>query len=163
MSQNMEGELEKKCKQCAMMIPKDAKICPFCRKQLSTTLITRLAVLFIAVPVFGAIFSTTLNHKPAVRSPEEIERKKAGDDKYWAAWAAKEMISKTLKAPSTATWQDITEFEVTDVPGGKNTWQVRGYVDAENSYGAKLRSNFKAIIFKEPDGGMVLISLDTDK
>ena len=156
--------MEKKCKHCAMMVPVEAKICPYCQRRLTLSFLTKLLILFIAVPLAGSFISTVFkDHKPINNSPEITEKKKAGDDKYWAAWAAKEMVSKTLKAPATASWPDLSEFEVTDVPGGKNTWQVRGYVDSQNSYGAQLRSNFKAVIFKEPDGGMVLISLDSDR
>ena len=40
---------EKKCKYCAMMIPKEAKICPHCRKKIPTSGITGLVIIIIFV------------------------------------------------------------------------------------------------------------------
>lgn len=40
---------EKKCKHCAMMIPKDAKICPYCRKKLGWTLPAKIGVVILAL------------------------------------------------------------------------------------------------------------------
>ena len=147
---------KKKCKHCAMMVPKEAKICPHCRKRLTTSLFTKIVLAFILLPVLFSIF---IPADKTVPSPAQVEQKKAGDEKYWAAYAAKEMISQTLKAPGSAEWQDITDFEVLPLAGHKNTWMVSGYVDAQNSYGAKLRNTFKAKIRKEADGGMTLVSL----
>lgn len=44
--------MEKKCKYCAMMIPKEASICPHCRKQQGTsTGVKILAVIFILIGI----------------------------------------------------------------------------------------------------------------
>lgn len=68
----------------------------------------------------------------------------AGDDtelnRYDAERVCKdEFIAKRLKAPSTA------DYHVT-VTGGPTTFTVAGTVDAENSFGAKLRSNVRCVV-----------------
>jgi hypothetical protein len=45
---------EKKCKHCAMMIPKDAKICPHCRKKLGWTLPAKIVLGLIVLGVIGS-------------------------------------------------------------------------------------------------------------
>lgn len=46
---------EKKCKYCAMMIPVEAKICPYCRKKQTSTLLTFIAALFFIFLIIGVI------------------------------------------------------------------------------------------------------------
>lgn len=65
---------EKKCKYCAMMIPKEAKICPHCRKTQGWTLPAKLVAGFFILMVIGMAFgtnnnSTTTNEQG--RSPKE--------------------------------------------------------------------------------------------
>ncbi len=36
--------MEKKCKYCAMMVPEEASICPYCRKRLKTSLLTKIVI-----------------------------------------------------------------------------------------------------------------------
>lgn len=53
--------MEKKCKYCAMMIPKEASICPHCRKQQGTsTGVKILTVIFILMGI-GMCQSLTSN------------------------------------------------------------------------------------------------------
>lgn len=153
--------MEKKCKHCAMMVPKDAKICPYCRKRLTTSLITKAVAAFFILMFISMVFGNKSSTQTPQQTPEQQQSKKEGDDKYWAAYAAKELVSKTLKAPGSAEWPDISEFETLPVAGKKNTWRVNGYVDATNSYGAKLRTTFNTTIRKDPNGDMVLVSIKT--
>ena len=55
-----------------------------------------------------------------------------------------EFIAKRLKAPSTADY-DL------DVTGGPKRFTVSGTVDAENSFGAKLRNDVTCIVEDEGD------------
>jgi len=52
-----------------------------------------------------------------------------------------------LKAPSTAKFQDVLDFGVApkkDHNGNaiKDVWEVSGYVDAQNSFGAMIRTKW---------------------
>lgn len=58
-----------------------------------------------------------------------------GDNPISASKACEALVEAQLKAPSTA------EFN-SDAQGGNGTWRVRGTVDAENSFGAQVRSEY---------------------
>ena len=53
---------------------------------------------------------------------------------------AEEIVRGNLKAPSTAKFCKVTEATVTDLGGGE--YEVKGWVDAENSFGAMIRREF---------------------
>lgn len=62
-----------------------------------------------------------------------------GHDKFDAFVIAENAVKEKLKAPSTA--QFCTTTEATIGRNG-NTWTVKGWVDAQNGYGATVRANF---------------------
>ncbi|KKR61604.1 hypothetical protein A2643_02920 [Candidatus Nomurabacteria bacterium RIFCSPHIGHO2_01_FULL_39_220] len=53
---------------------------------------------------------------------------------------AKDVIRKTLKAPSTAKFVDVQAYELSNE---KDVWAVNGYVDSQNSFGAMIRSQWE--------------------
>src|SRR5208283_1373454 len=57
--------MEKKCKYCAMMVPKDAAICPYCRKRLKTSPV----VWFIAI-VLG--FSLIVSMQDMIKRTQNV-------------------------------------------------------------------------------------------
>lgn len=50
-------------------------------------------------------------------------------------------VKSQLKAPSTAKFCGTLEYKIQRV---KESFKISGYVDSENSFGAKIRSNFSA-------------------
>lgn len=63
-----------------------------------------------------------------------------GDTKTNAWICAQDVAKGSLKSPSTAKFCSIMDVDVYDQ--GNNNYAIIGYVDAENSYGAKMRTNF---------------------
>ena len=70
---------------------------------------------------------------------------------------AQQFVEERLKSPSTAEWGSIWDGTyqdpddcVTDLGGGK--YRVRGWVDAQNSFGAKVRTDF-VLTMQTDDGG----------
>ncbi len=49
-----------------------------------------------------------------------------------------------LKSPSQAIYPDFSEFNVGQIDA--DTWEISGYCDAPNSYGALTRDNFNVCI-----------------
>jgi hypothetical protein len=45
---------QKQCKSCKMMIPKGAKICPYCRKRTGMSLLAKLLLIFIGLGIFAS-------------------------------------------------------------------------------------------------------------
>ena len=54
---------------------------------------------------------------------------------------ANRAVTERLQAPSTAVFPDCWRYDIR-VEDAENVYYVRGYVDAQNSFGAMLRSNF---------------------
>lgn len=77
------------------------------------------------------------------------------ENKVFAWAAAKQTVEENLKAPSTADFpfgyfnQKIKEVDY-------NVFEVNSYVDAENSFGAKIRSNFSVRIKKTGEESYVV-------
>jgi len=52
----------------------------------------------------------------------------------------KHFVSEKLKAPSTAKFASENKSKISAL--GNETWQVVSYVDAQNSFGAMIRTHF---------------------
>jgi hypothetical protein len=52
-----------------------------------------------------------------------------------------EAVRARLKAPSSAEFSNQFETEISEVTAGQ-TYRVRGSVDAQNSFGAKIRGRY---------------------
>ena len=65
-------------------------------------------------------------------------------DAFAAQFACEGFVKDRLKAPSTAQFAPFRELAISG--NGVGPWIVRGYVDAQNSFGANLRSNFSCTI-----------------
>ena len=50
------------------------------------------------------------------------------------------VVKNRLKSPSTADFCSYPEATITDL--GNNRYKIQGYVDAQNSFGATVRSKF---------------------
>ena len=83
------------------------------------------------------------------------------DEKVQAKLFAQVVHTLTLKAPSTAVYSDLNETAIAENDG---MYTVTGWVDAQNSYGAMIRTPFSIIVFKK-DGmwqtGSVFESTET--
>ncbi len=77
--------------------------------------------------------------RQAIRSPEDTRMECPGTE-IMAQVVCKQSISARLKAPSTAEWSFKEAGRWRNHPG---YFLVRYSVDAQNSFGAKLRSNFE--------------------
>lgn len=75
----------------------------------------------------------------------------ASDSDKISAWTcAEKLVKDNLKAPSTADFPWYSEEYIT--PMGNNRFMVNSYVDAENGFGAKIRSNFSVEIILTGSG-----------
>jgi hypothetical protein len=83
--------------------------------------------------VIGSLFNhgaKSLNH--GVKSTDS--------DNIGAYVYAEQFVRSRLKAPSTAKFCGFSEANVMTLAG--NSYQVTGWVDAQNGFGAMLRTNF---------------------
>jgi len=139
----------KACPKCAMAIPFNAKICPYCRQQVGLSLmgkvIVGLFILMVGSCVLGTIGkkSPTSSERVAPqKSAAEIERDREDDQREGLKQICKSVVETTLKAPSSAKWQNVYDFRFVQISGENDMYGIMGYVDAQNSFGAMLRNNF---------------------
>lgn len=79
--------------------------------------------------------------QPADRAQRAAERAKDACEKPYAAFAmSKVFIKEKLKAPASASFPRLSEPDVHVTTLGGCAFTVKAYVDAQNDYGAKLRS-----------------------
>ncbi|HCL4447342.1 TPA: hypothetical protein N2D16_002948 [Clostridium botulinum] len=88
----------------------------------------------------------------------ESEEDKARNEKFAVYKNTTEMVEGKLKAPSTAKFQEFDESLVQDLGGNK--YEVSGYVDAENSFGANIRWNWHCTVRIEGEGDDQMIKTD---
>lgn len=99
--------------------------------------IAALVAISIAV-----IWFTVGNLGPGFRYSFSASRAPTRSD---ACFMSQKFVTQTLKAPSTAKYPDWTGPR--GLPNCKATqigdrWKVRSYVDAQNSFGAMIRSDY---------------------
>jgi len=114
-------------------------------------------VTLVIVIVIANKFEPT----PTPETPEQIEAKKEDNDRMYAQQNFKRFVEGYLKAPSSAKWQN--QFELGAAPTKdkqgkkiKDVWEVWGYVDAQNSFGAMIRQNWYVKMRKDANDWTVL-------
>ncbi|HHL2713000.1 TPA: DNA translocase FtsK [Yersinia enterocolitica] len=77
-------------------------------------------------------------------SSEEKKTKDYCSDSISAYVYSKDLIAKSLKSPSTAKFSSYSDTNVRSY--GECNFAIDGYVDAQNSFGAVIRTRFNASI-----------------
>lgn len=88
-------------------------------------------LVIIAIAVIIGIASSIAANNPANKAERDRE-----NAPIYAEIACKDAVESRLKAPSTAKFVDVQSS------GSGSTFKVVGSVDAENGFGAMVRSNF---------------------
>jgi hypothetical protein len=100
------------------------------------------------------------NRKPDVDKPENSGRgmRAAGLE------GAKMYLTPVLKAPSTADypWDTVSAIRLPDVPGMPPRWSVTGAVDADNSFGVRLRMQWETIVCDIPGKDIAISKVSLD-
>jgi len=74
------------------------------------------------------------------------------NNEYEAVSQCEARVEKLLKAPSTAQFDSSAT--------GSGTWTVTGTVDAENSFGASVRSSYGCTVVMNNDEGTATTTVD---
>lgn len=88
------------------------------------------------------------------------ETKVKKPDRLGAYVMSQQFVIKQLKAPSTAEFPVFEEDMV--IPLGKNRFKVTSYVDAQNSFGAMIRTPYTCIVKNTEGDTWQLESFGTD-
>ena len=84
--------------------------------------------------------------KESIENSDKKDKNDIDESDVW--YEAKEIVKNRLKAPSTASF--CSKSSATITKSGK-TWVIEGYVDAENSFGAMIRNDFRVVLVFQDD------------
>jgi hypothetical protein len=119
-----------------------------------------IVLIFLAIKVLMFVWgsvSNALSHEPENNSevvtetiPEQVQENKSTEtvqkvereeySDYEAYYEAQKILEKFLKAPSTAKYPSSSEVTIKRFKD--DTFQVFGYVDSQNGFGAMIRSDW---------------------
>jgi len=114
----------KACPECGKDVSTEAATCPHCGAKPNRRVLPAYLMAILGGLIVTALITGVANEP----GPTEAER---------ACAMAREFVKERLKAPATASFSECTSWQE---PGGG--WEVKGYVDSENSFGVKLRAPF---------------------
>ncbi len=80
-------------------------------------------------------------------------------DKFGAAVACQELVERRLKAPATADFPTVNPAAIDS--GANAIYQVTSYVDAQNGFGAQIRTNYTCKVqYQASDSSWNLLDID---
>ncbi len=80
--------------------------------------------------------------------------------KDMAIETSKEFVLKQLKAPATAQWpRGSANYSCVEL--GDDQYRVTSYVDAQNSFGAQIRTFYTVVVKYQGNGQWSLVSIET--
>lgn len=116
-------------------------------REKKTGAITSLVGLLILAGVFGW-------HELYYQSTEQIKSRQATEadrscgNNATAYRASQKFVEGRLRAPSTASFPRLTEVRV--VPAGDCKFKITAYVDAQNGFGAQVRTHYTVTMESVP-------------
>ncbi len=111
--------------------------------------------LGIIVVLFIVVMVIMIAHRP---SPEQQAANDERVRQYNAAFACQDAVRERLKAPASAEFQAPREAQISAYEDG--SYKIESYVDAQNSFGAKLRNAFTCQVAPRRNGPSGFIVLD---
>lgn len=93
-------------------------------------------------------------------SPEEMRN--VGLERSNALLVAQKHVKKQLKSPSTAAFPGIFDDRPEVRSLGSNKYRIRSWVDAQNGFGATIRSNFECVVETDGKGGWRVVTFKMD-
>lgn len=142
-----------KCRECKQSVSSKAESCPHCgnpiykQRQRAKTVGPIVAGVVLSVAGF-AVFMLAVAALLQIGQGQSVLGKDAEERRSTAYYTARDFVRKSLKSPASA---DFPTFRSRDagavrVKGSKNSYQAWGYVDAQNAFGAMLRSEWVAYL-----------------
>lgn len=137
-----------KCKECGSTVSSKADACPSCGVRLQrkpigcgTAVLLVIGAMFVAGQIAGGLSGESSAPAPANKAPTAAELAEARLDD--GRWACRERVLSGLKAPKSASFQNYRQFRANKVD--EERYSIIGYVDAQNSFGAMIRTQFECI------------------
>lgn len=123
------SENTKICPKCRTEIDSKATICPNCKSKLGPSKLLIIFLLFIGISVVMGL----LNPSRPIWEPSDVD----------ICVYSQMRIEEQLKAPSTAKHPACSLWKLTN---SGSQYNFSSYVDAQNSFGVMIRTNYKCIL-----------------
>ena len=152
------------CRFCGTKVEDEVVICPSCgkaipndsySKQLDTKPVERQGELVAnnaevdnGKLVVSSYSASNISY-PSTSVPNMEITDHNNEERMQAALFAQSIELKVLKAPATAVFPPLDTMVIS---GSNGIYNVSGYVDSQNSYGAMIRSTFTYNVEKTPEG-----------
>ena len=94
-------------------------------------------------------------------SKSRSDEPSAAELNYLAHAVCAQWVRDSLKAPATADFPEYTDQGVTIAEDG-STYTVLSFVDAENGFGAMIRTSFICVTERRANGNFTLLNLSLD-
>lgn len=107
------------------------------------TLVWAVVAFFIGFVVVPAAYNALFP------DPAEAQQAEQDQEKKDAYVYAREIVKEQLKVPSSAEFQKAYEVNVVEVGDAKYSFQF--WVEAENSFGAKVRTTYNCTMLRKDD------------
>lgn len=95
---------EKKCKSCTMIIPREAKICPYCRKKQGWTLAAKIFAALFIVGALSAVMNLPRQHEVADNTNDQRNQSELGNN------TEAEGFAKSMTDLARETWPKSNEI-----------------------------------------------------
>lgn len=94
------------------------------------------------------------------RAEQDRYQRECGDRQHIAAYVMSQApVTSRLRAPATADYPNITQVRVRSV--GDCQFEIHAFVDAQNGFGAQIRTNYRAVMQRHPEADTwSLVELD---
>lgn len=139
------------CRECGKGVSSEARTCPSCGVKAPARRVKRVSAPVATLAIIGVLaFVGWAAQQRPVQNPAEAG---AADSARVALFGAKAACRKAglahLRAPATAQWgDDATSYAKETAPG---LYHVQLQVDAQNSFGAMLRSTLDCRVRRTGD------------
>jgi hypothetical protein len=143
------------CSSCGTQLSQGVRFCSRCGRGASPPASRksvrspgRNAPVFIGLAAFLSLWIVGLIIAARLAPPGTAGTDRSGatyarpaqDRKIEALSTCEQFVERRLKAPSTAKFSHV--WDTTMTGSGDGPYQVRGFVDAQNSFGAMLRNHY---------------------
>ena len=113
--------------------------------------------MYVVIALFVLIVAAPAAYNALFPDQAEAHQAKQDQEKKDAYVYAREIVKEQLKVPSSAEFQKAYEVSVVEVGDAKYSFQF--WVEAENSFGAKVRTTYNCTMQRK-DGKWHLMRLE---
>lgn len=113
--------------------------------------------MYVVIALFVLIVAAPAAYNAIFPDPAEAHRAEKEQEKKDAYVYAREIVKEQLKVPSSAEFQKAYEVNITEV--GDSKYSFSFWLEAENSFGAKVRTTYNCTMQRK-DGKWHLIRLE---